>query len=160
MKKLIFKSILALLCISIVLIAIPVFACEEENSQSGAVFKDVPETHWAYKQIKWMVENKILAGMGEGYFKPDSAVTRAQYSTMMVASLKIQKIKPSNPTFMDMPKSHWAYTNVESARQYLTGFRTSSGDFFYPDKTSVREDIAVSLVKALNYGNEVLDYRR
>lgn len=46
-------------------------------------FKDVPETHWAYKAIEELAEKGIINGYEDGTFKPDAPVTRAEVATMI-----------------------------------------------------------------------------
>ena len=41
-------------------------------------FTDVPESHWAYKDIAKSVENEILLGYPDGTFRPDKEMTRAE----------------------------------------------------------------------------------
>ncbi len=120
-------------------------------------FSDVKESHWAYDQIMWMLENKIIEGVGNERFDPSGIVTRAQFAKMMVLTLKIQLYSPGTPSFLDVSRNDWEYPYVESAKAYLTGFRSSAGDNYRPDQQAVREDMAVALVKALGYGNESVD---
>lgn len=120
-------------------------------------FTDVKESYWAYEQIMWMLQNNIIEGVGNNRFEPMGIVTRAQFAKMMVLTLKLQLSSPSTPYFLDVKKNDWEYPYVESAKNYLTGFRSSTGDNYYPDQPAVREDMAVALVKALGYGNESVD---
>ncbi len=120
-------------------------------------FKDVKPGHWAYDDIMWMLENKIIEGKTKDTFDPNGIVTRAEFAKMMVNTLKIKQYKPDTPSFVDVKKNAWEYPFVESAKTYLTGFRTSSGDYFKPKQAAVREDMAVALVKALGYQNESVD---
>jgi hypothetical protein len=120
-------------------------------------FVDVKDNHWAIDEILWMVENKIIEGVGGNRFEPGRVVTRAEFAKMMVLTLRIQLFSPATPFFLDVKKNDWEYQYVESARFYLTGFRTSSGDYYKPDEAAVREDMAVALVKALGYSNETAD---
>lgn len=46
-------------------------------------FKDVPTNHWAYEAIEKLAELGIVNGYGDGSFKPDEAVTRAELATML-----------------------------------------------------------------------------
>lgn len=46
-------------------------------------FKDVPETHWAYKAIEELTEEGILTGYEDGTFKPDQPVTRAEVAAIV-----------------------------------------------------------------------------
>ena len=117
-------------------------------------FTDVKESHWAYNEIIWMLQNKIIEGVGNNRFEPSGTVTRAQFAKMMVLTLKLQLYSPGSPSFLDVKKNDWEYQYVESAKTYLTGFRTSAGDEYRPGQPAVREDMAVALVKALGYENE------
>lgn len=48
---------------------------KEENDMK---FKDVPETHWAFKDIEEFAEMGIVNGFEDGTFKPDKSMTRAE----------------------------------------------------------------------------------
>jgi hypothetical protein len=117
-------------------------------------FKDVPKTYWAYEEIMGMVKAGILCGYPDGTFKPENPVTRAEFAKIMVLALKITLTNPEKETFVDLPRSHWAYQYVEPAKGYLTGYKTSAGMKFKPDENAVREDVAVALVKAKGYQND------
>ena len=120
-------------------------------------FKDVKENHWAYEAIMWMYENGFINGVGNEKFNPGGTVTRAEFAKMMVNTLKLQQYTPETPSFLDVNKKHWAFPFVEGAKSYLTGWRTSSGDYYKPSQAAVREDMAVALVKALGYQNDTID---
>lgn len=47
---------------------------EDENMR----FKDVPETHWAFKDIEEFAEMGIVNGYEDGTFKPNDFMTRAE----------------------------------------------------------------------------------
>jgi hypothetical protein len=153
------KLISLFICLAmLVTMSSAVFAKKDEgpaNPPKG--FKDVKPGHWAYNDIMWMLENKIIEGKTKDTFDPNGIVTRAEFAKMMVNTLKIQQYKPDTPSFVDVKKNAWEYPYVESAKTYLTGFRTSDGDYFKPKLAAVREDMAVALVKALGYQNESVD---
>ena len=46
-------------------------------------FKDVPETHWAYKAIEELADKGIINGYEDGTFKPDEFITRAEVATLI-----------------------------------------------------------------------------
>jgi hypothetical protein len=152
-KKLISFTISILLAISF---SIPAFATGNDDRNASS-FKDVQKGYWAYDQIMWMLGKKIIEGTGNGYFSPDGLVTRSQFAKMMVLTLNLQLYYPNTPSFLDVGKNAWEYPYVESAKSYLTGFRTSQGDNFKPSQPSVREDMAVALVKAMGFQNETAD---
>ena len=46
-------------------------------------FKDVPDTHWAYKAIEELSEKGIINGYEDGTFKPDAPITRAEVAAII-----------------------------------------------------------------------------
>ncbi len=50
-------------------------------------FSDVPETHWAYGNISWAFETKIVSGVGEGKFEPDRTVTGKELAMMLLNAM-------------------------------------------------------------------------
>jgi len=145
--------------------SVPAFATKKDNNSNAKInsmlnskgFKDVNKGHWAYDYIMWMLERNIIEGVGNDCFNPNGTVTRAQFAKMMVNTLNLKKYSPQTPSFLDVKKKDWEYPFVESAKTYLTGFRTDKGDYFKPSQAAVREDMAVALVKALGYQNETVD---
>lgn len=133
------------------------FGVSFSQNQSNPIFSDLPQNHWAYNAVKFMVERGIIIGYPDNTFRPDNPVTRAEFARIMVISLNLPIKVTDEPSFKDVPKDHWAYPYVESAKYYLTGFRTQNGDYFKPSDYAVREDMAVALVKAKGLQNENVD---
>jgi len=127
------------------------------QDQSNSIFSDLPQNHWAYNAVKFMVERGIITGYPDKTFRPDNPVTRSEFARIMVISLNLPIKVTDNPSFKDVPKDHWAYPYVETAKYYLTGFRTQNGEYFKPSDYAVREDMAVALVKAKGLQNENVD---
>lgn len=123
--------------------------------QKGA--EDLRTDHWAYGAMKKMVTLGIMEGYEDGSYRPDTAVNREQFAKMMVSSLSLELQKPAQPTFSDVPKQYWAYSYVETAKPYLTGYQSGDSLRFKPSESAVREDMAVALVRALGYGNASVD---
>lgn len=82
-------------------------------------FKDVPDTHWAVKYINAGVAKGWINGYGDGTFKPDESITRAQVVKIVNAMLE-RKIDDAalaivvNP-YTDISKNHWAYAEIIEA---------------------------------------------
>ncbi len=150
---------LSIIIILVSVLGLPAFANNYDGYESngGNSFIDVNENHWAYDAIEWMAAKKILDGYGEGIFKPDGTITRAQFAKIMVLALDLSVDKPESSSFIDIGENQWFYEYVESAKYYLTGFKTSRGDYFKPGESAVREDMAVALVKALGMEDEDYD---
>lgn len=124
-------------------------------SNQTSAFSDLPTSHWAYDNIMEMAELGILDGYSDGTFKPNKTISRAEFSKILVLSLKLPEIKPISPAFSDVPSNHWAYEVVESSKNYLTGYRNSSGIMsFAPNEVAVREDVTVAIVNAKGLANE------
>ena len=121
------------------------------SETSPTSFTDVLPDHWAYKEIIALTARRILAGFEDQTFRPSKAVSRAEFAKMMVLALGLAMPETGAGSFIDLPRGHWAGPFVESAKYYLTGFRTSAGDYFRPSMAAVREDMAVALVKAMGF---------
>lgn len=120
-------------------------------------FKDLPETHWAYQAVMAMVKEGVVSGYGDGTFKPDSSVTRAEFTKMMVLSSGIKPVDSQKPTFVDVKSSDWAYPYIEAAKEYMDGYQTTAGYYYKPSENAIREDVACALVKAEGYQDTVVD---
>ncbi len=143
--KTIFKSVLILvLAISM---CIPAFAATNADE---VIFSDIDSTHYAYEAIKTMKTYGIISGYPDGTFRPNNTVNRVEFATMMVKALKLQINPNATSSFSDMNTETWAIPYVEAAKNFLTGYTTSTGYAFKPYQASVREDMAVALIKALN----------
>ncbi|MGE5329106.1 MAG: S-layer homology domain-containing protein [Deltaproteobacteria bacterium] len=127
------------------------------SNASSKKFKDVPSDHWANKAIQLMTDRKIIAGYDDSTFKPNNIINRAEFARMMVLALNIPIKDNPTATFKDVYSNDWFFKDVESAKFYLTGFRTPTGDYFRPLKPAAREDMAVAIVKALGMENETAD---
>ena len=127
------------------------------SGKSFEYFTDVPANHWAYEELLALHQRGVISGYGDGTLRPDAVVLRGEFAKMMVLSLDLSLAKAASPTFLDVPTDHWTFRYVETARLYLTGFRTSLGDYFRPLQAAVREDMAVALVNALGYASEAED---
>ena len=55
----------------------------EEKENENMRFKDVPETHWAYKAIEELAEKGIVNGYDDGTFRPNEPITRAEMAALM-----------------------------------------------------------------------------
>lgn len=147
----------ALLFITLLSMILVLSISSYATSEKSKIFKDVGEDHWANHAIKQMAERDIISGYNDSTFKPNQTVSRAEFAKMMVVALNLPINKPQVATFVDVYSDHWVFPYVESAKYYLTGFRTANGDYFRPNRPAVREDMAVALVKALGYTNESYD---
>jgi len=110
-------------------------------------FSDVPQDHWAAGYIETLAARGIVDGFPDGTFRPDGAVSRAQFVKML--DLTLQLPLSSSPTaFTDVPGSAWFAAYVATAAQ--TGIAAgTSPTTFSPDAAVTREQMAVLLARAL-----------
>ncbi len=57
------------------------------SGESSKKFKDVPTSHWAYKQVHILAESGITTGNELGNFEPNKPVNRAQFSAFLYRSI-------------------------------------------------------------------------
>jgi len=139
------KRGISLLVLLLVLLSGTSFAVDD-----SVVFDDVPEDSWFYEGVMTMVEYGVITGYPDGKFLPHNEVSREEFAVMMVRALQLGK-SGSDSSFVDVEDDYWAVPYIESAKQYLTGYKTNQGIAFKPKNDAVREDMAVALVKALGY---------
>lgn len=58
---------------------------QSEMDTATASFLDVSESDWYGKYVRWSADRSIVAGMGDGYFLPETSVTRQQIAVMLYA---------------------------------------------------------------------------
>ncbi len=139
------KSLAMFLIIALLITSSLVFATDTPS------FSDLPKSHWSHEAVITMVKRGILSGYPDGSFKPDKIVNRAEFAKMMVVTLDLKKADNQNSVFKDVESGNWALHYINSAKDYLTGYKINDDLYFKPDKPAQREDMAVALVRALGY---------
>jgi hypothetical protein len=119
-------------------------------------FADVPRWHPAWADIQFTAARELMMGYGETEYAPDDEMSRAMMAVLMTRLFDIAVGPgPGNPTFGDMPKSHWAYDYVEAL--YAAGLTSGCSLeelLFCPDDPVVRAAAATFLMKGLGYDGE------
>ena len=147
-----FKRILSLvMCICMVLSMYSSlsFAQESQNvNYSDNLFNDVSGDDWFYESVKYMHDKGVIDGFEDGSFQPQKFVTRAQFAKILVLAFELPRETSEIPTFSDVDLSDWSYEFAESAKSYLTGYKSGDDLYFKGNETAQREDMAVAIVKA------------
>lgn len=115
-------------------------------------FTDVPAGHWAATEVEALVAQGVLSGMGDGLFKPDQELTRAQFAKIMV--LVINKAEPAAATesqFSDVTAADWHAGYVAEAVN-LGLFNGYEDGTFRPDVALSKEEMLTIAVRALPEG--------
>jgi uncharacterized protein YkwD len=115
-------------------------------------FADVPAEHPYYTSIMALAGMGIISGYEDGKFRPGAAVTRAQFTKIIVLALDKHTDAvdgATRPTFSDVPyrgvSYPFDYIEEASALHIITGY---SNGTFAPSKKISRLQLAVMLVRA------------
>ena len=82
---------------------------DASNAESN-YFSDLPRNHPYYREISLLSDFGIMNGYGDGSFKPENKITRAEYAVFLTRALGY---KLSNRTLIrDITASHWAYSSI------------------------------------------------
>ena len=103
--------------------------------------------HWAEGYIKALVSMNLTQGFADGSYKPDQAMTRAQYAALIAAAFNPTP-KRQGIEFIDVPGNFWAAKAIHIAAKggFVGGF---SDRTFRPDQNVQRIQVLVSLVNGL-----------
>jgi hypothetical protein len=114
-------------------------------------FQDIPPDFWAYDDISACAEAGIVGGYGDGTYSPSASVDRAQMAVYIARALAGGEENvpegPRPPSFMDVPRDHWAFDHIEylKAAGVVTGYVSG---IYAPDRPLTRDQIAVYIARA------------
>ena len=126
----------------------------EESTRKEYEFLDIQRTHWAKDAIEILAQRGIIAGVGDGLFKPDSNVTRAEFVKMLTEALSFPKAKYKNQ-YTDVDKNAWYADAIASA--YDKGIideNMTEQDKFLPNDPITREEAAALAAAACSLGGK------
>lgn len=115
-------------------------------------FTDVGETYWAAKAIKQMTAKHIVQGISETEFAPGQNVTRAEFAALLVRALHLQAKGAAK--FGDVHASDWFASDIAAANEAGIVNGISEAEF-KPKAAITREEMAVMLIHAYEYGKGV-----
>lgn len=109
-------------------------------------FSDLDEDCPYYAAVKTVAAWHLMSGYPDGTFRPDQAITRAEFIAMLRPFYAETGTDGTAP-YDDVPSSHWAAQAIAdaSASGVLEGFEDGC---FYPEKTLTRAE-AVRIVNRL-----------
>ena len=129
--------------------AAPLHRLGYANAQTAQTFTDVPADYWAHDYIEGLAKSDVISGFGDGTFRPNDPVTRAQFAAILrQAFLKSQPATAQS--FKDVPANYWAANAISAARSagFLSGYPDNT---FKPNDRIVRVQALVSLANGLKY---------
>lgn len=110
-------------------------------SATASPFTDVSETHWAYWDIYYLYVDGSIGGYGDGTFRPENTVTRAEASKIISETLDYTYQEPHYASFTDVMQGHWAYMYVQplADRGIVSGVTPT---LFHPNDKLTRAQMA------------------
>jgi hypothetical protein len=110
---------------------------------ANAVTDDI-RGHWAESVITELTEKGIVPVMPDGSFPPDTTISRAEFTSMMVKAFHLDK---TNGRVFKDTEQHWAkdYIAIANAYGIVSGY---GADYFGPDDPITREQMAAIIVNA------------
>lgn len=101
-------------------------------------------SHWAKDSILNVINAGVVSGYPDGTFQPDKAISRAEYTVMLVKALKLQS--QAGKTFSDTA-THWAKDSISTATAngFISGYDQNT---FGPDDLINREQAAAIIARA------------
>ncbi len=138
------------------IITVPLRKTEKTNrdnagvdSKNDSMFRVPTDSvnHWARNDILLMNQLGLLRGYPDGTFKPEKAITRAEYAALLERVLKMTSTVPqpvATSVFMDVKPNDWFFGPVSSlvVRKNIDP-AIYSGRLFSPNAAIPREEIAL-----------------
>ena len=115
------------------------------TAEETVLYKDVKPTRWSYNSIKYVSENGLMNGTGDGKFSPKEVMTRAMVVTVLYRLEGSPEVEYSK-VFTDVPKNKWYTDAVIWASE--NGIVNGMGNGKYEPMTSiVREQLAAIIMR-------------
>ncbi len=81
-------------------------------------FSDIPSNFWAYDQINSVTNDKIMTGYSDNTFRPNAAVTRADFTKMLLKSIGHDEINiETQNIFKDLTTGNYCYEDIMRSKQ-------------------------------------------
>ncbi len=134
--------------IAAVLVAAMLLSPIPAAAAAGSRYSDVPPGDWAVSAIEKAGEYGLMEGLPGGVFGYGHQMDRASFVAILCRMLGWAQEKPAAPSYSDVTPGHWAYGWVEAALSHGALEKDSP---FRPGDSITREEMAVMLVRALDY---------
>ncbi len=124
---------------------------EDNLTSTKTGFDDVSASDWCAKYIARLGASGIIKGYGDGTFKPNNPITRAEFATICVRFFegRTESIKDAKSEFTDVPNDHWAKDYIDKATKqgFVTGYPDGT---FKPDSYITRAEVVTVVNRMLS----------
>ena len=105
-------------------------------------YVDVPATAWYAPYVEYATVNKLMSGIGNRCFSPDTVLTRGMFVTMLARLAGVNQADYPDSRFADVEASAWYAPSVSWAAS--KGIVSGVGDGkFEPNRNITRQEMAV-----------------
>lgn len=111
-----------------------------KGAHSVLSFGDVSESSWNYDGIYYLTDNGLISGTGNGLYKPNATITRAEFTAILHRLSGQGATGTANP-FKDVSANSWYASSVAWA--YEKGIVSGSNGSFNPNLPITRQDMAI-----------------
>ncbi|WP_433747477.1 S-layer homology domain-containing protein [Paenibacillus amylolyticus] len=105
------------------------------------------KNHWAREAVNDLGSRMVVDGLGDGSFRPDSEITRAEFVDILIRGLGIKLGNEVSP-FSDVKASDWYNDAIHTAYSYQLVNGLQDG-CFHPNARITREEAMVITAKAM-----------
>ncbi len=102
---------------------------------------------WAKTSINGLAAREIINGVGNGLYDPDRAVTRAEFTKMIVTMFDVYD-SSATTTFADIDASQWYAPYVATAQKLAITNGYAEDNTFRPNQIISREEMTAMLYRA------------
>ena len=124
-------------------------SCALTLPASAAGFRDVPDDHWAASEIRRCAELGLFQGQSADRFGLGQPMTRSAFAVVLCRFFGWEQTVTDDHPFTDVPADAWYAGAVDAA--YANGALTRQDRQFRPDDPITREELTVTLLRALGY---------
>jgi uncharacterized protein YkwD len=123
---------------------------------SAKTFTDLPSTHWAYTDIMAMEKAGIIDGFPDGRFRPEQAVTRAEFTKLLAVTFDLPA---TGSYYADVPEDAWYREYADDSAPYMLYYPDEDEQYnLKPEDPFVREDAAYAMVELYEQGQAKYDH--
>ena len=123
----------------------------DKDFEETVSFTDLPKDHWAYEAVVYHALKGVIAGSGDGSFRPSDNITRAEFIKIITVAFGYDFTSPEK-FFEDVGETDWFYPYVSAG--YKKGIISGTGNGFSPNSKIKRQDAFLIIKNALGISGE------
>ncbi len=126
------------------------------GDDSPVRFSDIPSDHFAYDEIRFLSDRRVISGYPDGTFAPNQTITRAQTAVMLVRELGLTAPVDYELKATDVSRHSSAYNSIRIAEYH--GLMRGTDGKMNPGEGLRRSQMAVVLARAFELEEADHDY--